>query len=236
MIILHGFGRAFGLPDPSPFVVKTEVLLKLAGLDYSRAEGNLGKAPKGKLPFIDDDGTIVADSTLIRLHLEKTRGIDFDKGLTPEQKGVAWAFEKLLEDHLYWIVMHERWMDPANFDRGPRKFFDKVPAPLRPIVVAMVKRQVKGNLRAQGLGRHTADERAQLVVRAIDGLAAYLGDKRWLMGDEPCGADATVFAFVSSGLCPLFEGAVRTRLEQHKNVIAYRDRGMKLWYADLETA
>ena len=236
MITLHGFGRAFGLPDPSPFVVKTEVLLKLAGLDYRRVEGNLGKAPKGKLPFIDDGGTIVAHSTLIRFHLEKTRGIDFDKGLTAEQKGVAWAFEKMLEDHVYWIVVHDRWIDSANFDRGPRTFFDKVPMPLRPIVVAMVKRQVKGNLRAQGLGRHSPDERAQLAARAIDGLAAFLGDKPWLMGDGPFGADATMFAFVSSCLCPLFESAVRTRMEQHKNLIAYRDRGMKLWYADLETA
>ena len=31
MITLYGFGPAFGLPDPSQFVVKTEVLLKLVG-------------------------------------------------------------------------------------------------------------------------------------------------------------------------------------------------------------
>ena len=233
MLTLHGFGRAFGLPDPSPFVVKTEVMLKLAGLDYQRKTGNLGKAPKGKLPLIDDGGTIVADSTLIRFHLETTRGIDFDKGLDAAQKGVAWAFEKLLEDHLYWIVVRERWLDPANFDRGPRKFFDKVPAPLRPVVLAMVKRQVRGNLKAQGLGRHSGAELAAITARGIDGLSAYLGDKPWLMGDRPCGADATVFAFVSGGLCPLFQSTVRTRMEQHPNLIGYRDRGMQLWFADL---
>ncbi len=28
MITLYGFGPAFGLPDPSPFVIKVEVLLR----------------------------------------------------------------------------------------------------------------------------------------------------------------------------------------------------------------
>ena len=32
MITLFGFGPAFGLPDPSPFVMKTDVQLKMAAL------------------------------------------------------------------------------------------------------------------------------------------------------------------------------------------------------------
>jgi|GEM_PF-5415914 len=32
MITLYSFGPAFGLPDPSPFVMKAEVLLKMSGL------------------------------------------------------------------------------------------------------------------------------------------------------------------------------------------------------------
>ena len=34
MITLYIFGPAFGLPDPSPFVTKIEVLLKMTGLAY----------------------------------------------------------------------------------------------------------------------------------------------------------------------------------------------------------
>ena len=32
MITLATFGPAFGLPDPSPFVTKADVLLKISGL------------------------------------------------------------------------------------------------------------------------------------------------------------------------------------------------------------
>ena len=233
MIKLYGFGRAFGLPDPSPFVVKTEVLLQMAGLEYETRRGDPRKAPKGKIPFIDDGGAIVADSTLIRMHIEKTRGFDFDKGLTTQQKGSAWTIEKMLEDHLYWLAVRERWCDRENFDKGPRKFFDSVPAPLRPFIIGMVRRNFMKTLHLQGLGRHSDAERAALGRRAVDALAACLGEKPWLMGEEPCGADATTFAFVSSGLCPLFRGATRDSLEVHANLVAYSQRGMQRWFPDL---
>lgn len=233
MITLYSYGPAFGLPDPSPFVVKTEVLLKMADLAYEHARGDPRKAPKGKIPYIVDDGVTVADSTLIRLHIEAKHGIDFDKGLTAEQKGVAWAVEKMLEDHLYWLMMQERWCDRENFDKGPRRFFDIVPAPLRPFVIGHVNREFRRTMHAQGLGRHTDAEREQLGRRAVDALAACLGDKPWLMGAEPCGADATAFAFVSGGLCPLFRSKVREAMEKHANLIAYGTRGISRWYPGL---
>ena len=40
-----------------------------------------------------------------------------------------------------------------------------------------------------------------LAARAIDAVALFLGDKRYFMGDRPCGADATVSAFVTNALC-----------------------------------
>ena len=94
MITLASFGPAFGLPDQSPFVTKAEVLLKMSGLPFEKQRSGLRKAPKGKLPYIEDDGRIIADSTFIRLHLERKYGLDFDRGLTSAQKGTAWAVER----------------------------------------------------------------------------------------------------------------------------------------------
>ena len=34
MITLFTYGPMFGLPDPSPFCMKAEILLKMAGLPY----------------------------------------------------------------------------------------------------------------------------------------------------------------------------------------------------------
>ena len=114
MITLYTFGPAFGLPDPSPFVTKAEVLLKIAGLPYRTDTQGFRKAPKGKLPYIEDDGERIADSTFIRWHIEKKYRIDLDRGLAPEQRATAWAFEKMADEHLYWAVVDARWMDDTN--------------------------------------------------------------------------------------------------------------------------
>ena len=233
MITLYTFGPAFGLPDPSPFVTKAEVLLKLTGLDYRCDSSGFGRAPKGKLPYIVDDGVVIADSTLIRFHLEKRYKIDFDVGLSRAERGIAWAFEKMLEDHVYWGVVIERWMDKTNFDRGPRQFFKAAPAPLRPFIIAKVSRDVRRTLHGQGLGRHRPEEIAEIMRRAIDALADQIGDKPWLMGDVPCGADAMVFAAVAGILCARFEGPVRNHAASRANLAAYRDRGLELWYPEL---
>ena len=236
MITLYTFGRAFGLPDPSPFVTKAEVLLKMSGQPFERASGDVRNAPKGKLPFIVDDGTVVADSTFIRWHLEDTYSVDFDKGLTPEQKGVAWAAEKMCEDHLYWAVVDSRWMVDANFDKGPRRFFDKAPTLIRPLIIAMVRRQVGKNLKAHGIGRHARADIERLAAKDLESIAGILGDKPFLMGSEPCGADASVFAAVMSALSPHFEGPITQAARKHPNLVAYRDRCLALWYPDLAAA
>jgi len=230
MITLYTFGSMFGVPDPSPFVMKADMLLKLSGLPYRTVAGNLRKAPKGKLPYIDDDGQTVADSTLIRLHLEQKHSIDFDRSLSAAERGIAWSVEKMLEDHFYWVMLQIRWMDDANFAKGPTHFFDTVPAPLRPLIRRIVRGSVRKALHAHGLGRHTDAEIVALGKRAIDSLAGVLGDKPYLMGPKACGADATVLAFVANLLVPLFDSPVCGHARAQANLVAYRDRLMKEFY------
>jgi glutathione S-transferase len=234
VITLHTFGPAFGLPDPSPFVMKAETLLKIAKLPYRTDAGGFSKAPKGKLPYIEDDGTIIADSTFIRWHLEKKYRIDFDRGLDPAQRATGWAFEKMIEDNLYWVIVHDRWMDDANFRKGPIRFFDRVPAPIRPLVVAMIRRKVRSALHGHGLGRHSDDEILALGTRSIDALAEFLGDKAFFFGPEPTGVDATVFAFLAGTLCPHFATRTRAAAERHENLRRYVGRMTARFYPELE--
>lgn len=232
MITLFTFGPAFGLPDASPFVIKAEMLLKLAGLPYQTKRGNVRRAPKGKLPYLDDMGRQVADSTLIRWHIEKTYHVDFDAGLTPAERGAAWAVEKLLEDNLYWAVARVRWLEGDNFERGPAQFFNVVPGPLRGMVKALVKRRVRQMLWSQGLGRHSVDDMTAIAVQGVQAVANILGDKPYLMGDRPCGADATLFAFAASLQSPVFETPIRAAAQSHANLQAYLARMRAQFYPE----
>ena len=230
MITLHAFGPDFGLPDPSPFVMKADMTLKLAGLPYETTTRGFRKAPKGKLPYIRDGETIVADSTLIRMYLEKKYGIDLDKGLTPRERGIGWAVEKMLEDHMYWIMVYWRWLKDDNFARGPKKWFDRAPAIIRPLVIRGIRNRIRGTLHRQGLGRHTEEEMTAIAVRGLEGMSAILGDNPYFLGAQPTGCDATVFAFIACALPPIFESPVTDRLKEMTNLVAYHDRMMKQYY------
>lgn len=233
MITLYTFGPYFGLPDASPFVMKAEMLLKLAGLEYRIDRSGFLRAPKGKLPYIDDDGTVVADSTLIRIHLEQKRGIDFDRGLSARERGIAWAVEKMLEDNLYWLLVYWRWMVDANFERGPKGFFRRAPAFVRPFVIWSVRRRVRKNLWGHGIGRHNEAEKAVLAERLVESLSQVLGDHNYLMGPQPCGADATAFAFIAGAMTTHFDSPLVKALHGHANLVAYRDRMMRQYFPDL---
>ena len=232
MITLQGFGPAFGLPDPSPFVTKVEVLLKMAGPPYVVDTGWFGKAPKGKLPYIVDDGEIIGDSTFIRWHIEKKYGVDFDRGLDAEQRAVAWALERMLEDHLYFALLHARWVDDVNFDRGPRNILRMIPAPIRPFLIPMIRRQVRRALHGQGMGRHSPEEIVMLGTRSIDAAASFLGAKPFMMGADPSAVDATAFAFIAGTLCPVFETELRTAAERHDNLRRYVGRMTARFYPE----
>ena len=122
MITLYGFGAGFGLPEISPFVTKTEVQLKMAAIEYRKERAMPPASPKGQLPYIVDDAESIADTTFIRAHIEAKYGFDFDAGLDLRERAQAWAFERMIEHHVYWALVGARWVDPDNFAKGPAHF------------------------------------------------------------------------------------------------------------------
>jgi glutathione S-transferase len=236
MLKIYGFGRAPGLPDLSPYVLKTMTLLKMAGVDYVVDTRGFMKAPKGKLPFIDDDGCVVADSTLIRFYLENKRGVDFDAGLTSQQRAQSWAVEKYCEDRLLAFIAFHRWDGDANFARGVGAYFDKMlPAPIRAPLKWVIRRGIVRRYK-HSLARFSRDELAAFAARDAEALATLLGDKPFLMGELPCAADAAVFATLTLLLDPATDSPLRDAALARPNLAAYRDRMMQRYFPETLSA
>jgi glutathione S-transferase len=229
-LTLYVTRAAFELPDTSPFVTKTEVQLNMAGLAYERVPTIPPQAPLGKLPYIDDHGEVVSDSTFIRAHIERKYGIDLDTGLDAHQRAQAWAIERLLEDHLYFAMVWFRWIDPDNFAKGPARFADSVPEPQRAQRREQMQAGKRAELHAQGIGRHGPQEIAALGVRSIDALAALLGEQPYFMGASPSGVDATALGMLASVLTPFFDTPLQRAAAAHPNLVAYVARMMQRYY------
>jgi glutathione S-transferase len=232
MIVLYGCGPGFGLPEISPYVCKTQVQLKLMGLDYRLERASPERSPKGQLPFIEDDGELVADSHFIRLHLERKYGLDLDAGCSAAERGQVWAMERMVESQLGWMLAADRWLDDANFAKGPAMFFAEIREPMRSEVCREVRKEVADRFHAVGLGRHAPEEAFGLAVRSLQALSATLGSRPFLLGERPCSVDATAFAFLAGLSTPWFDGPLRRAVLALPNLAAYVERLMVRFYPD----
>jgi glutathione S-transferase len=231
-IVLYSFGPGFDLPEVSPYCMKTEVQLKMAGLPYEKDFTGFPAAPKGKLPYIKDGAAIVADSTFIRQHLEWSYGIDLDAGYDVQQRALAWAVERMLEDHLGWASTKYRWLDPVNFAKGPAHFFDGAPEAIRDKLRAETLAEVKQRLHGHGIGRHSDEDVLFLGTRSLYSFSQLLGDKPYLLGETPSGADATAFGMLATVMTPYFETDLRKAAESCSNLKPYLARMMARFYPD----
>ena len=232
MIILHGAGPGFGLPEISPYVTKAEVQLQMAGLHYEKKLSSPDRSPKGQIPFIEDGADVIADSTFIRAHLEQKYDFDLDDGLSPRQRAEAWAIERMLENHFSWAVAYTRWLMPENFAKGPAHFFDHAPDDVREALRAEVLTRVSDTVRAVGIGRHSHEEIIALGDRSLLALSELLADRRYLFGERPVGVDATAFALLAGILTPFFESPLRDAAREYVNLVAYVERMMGLHFPD----
>lgn len=136
MITLYQFPPAYGLPNASPFCMKVETYLRMAGLPYRSEYGfHIPKAPKGKLPYIEDDGRVIADSGLILDYLKATHGNPLDGHLSPAERATALAFVRLLDEHFFWAGgVQPRWVEAAGWQVTRAAFFQGLSGPMALIV------------------------------------------------------------------------------------------------------
>ena len=201
MITLYQFPPGFGLPNASPFCMKVETYLRMAGIPHRLDNrGLLTKAPKGKLPFIDDDGERVADSSFIIAYLKEKYGDPLDAALSPRLRATGLAIQRMLEENLYWAVIHLRWIDDAGFALTREVFFSGMPAPLGAIVPFLARRGVKKEIWGHGMGRHAPDEIMAIGRADLDALADLLGEQDFFLGQTPTSIDATAYAFLANVL------------------------------------
>ena len=138
----------------------------------------------------------------------------------------------MLEDHLGWVATYAFWLMPENFAKGPAHFFDGAPEAVRPKLREDALARVKAAAYAQGLGRHDEAEIFRLGSLSILALSEILGDRPFITGDKPCGADATAFAFTARIVGSFMDSPLRQAALKHANLVDYAGRMMRAYYPD----
>jgi glutathione S-transferase len=196
---------------------------------YETHTGDVRKAPRAQLPFVDIDGKIIPDSTDIIDHLEAARAEKLDAHLDEKQRAVALAFKSMLEEHLYFGMLYMRWATDdgwAVFEPKLREMLGAmgVPSLVRGMVSGSARKQVVGRARSQGIGRKPRAEVVAACNKLIDAFSVQMGDSPHFCGDKLTTYDATAYAFAAGMLCPAFDNEVRKHIATKKNLVAYTDR------------
>lgn len=238
MITLYQFGPAWGIPNPGQFNVKVETYLRMTDLPYEVVETLPLNGPKGKLPFIEDDGQQIADSRFIIEHLKNKYGDPLDNGLSSEQRAISTAMQRLLEEHLYWVGMYARWQySDENWQINKKAIFGGLPPAIRDIVALVYRRLIiRKQIYGHGTGRHNATEIFQLGQVDLDALSAFLAEKPYFMGDKPTSLDASAFGILINTVCSPIESPAKEYGLNQVNLPAYCDRMMTEFFPELTAA
>ncbi len=218
---------AWGLSSISPFCVKLETWLRLAGIPYVTRPADPRSAPMGKVPFVSISGVIQADSQLIIEHLTETRGIRLDEALTPRQRACAHALRMTVEGSLYFHITHARWISPDGFAAYRPVIASIMPAPVRLFGPHLVRRMVRQQLHGHGLGRFSDAERAILAAADAEMLRCALSGDGFAMGEHPCTVDASLYAMIASILRFPVDSTLKTLISRPE-LIDYVAR-MEAW-------
>lgn len=234
MIKLYQFAPTWGLPNASPFCLKLETYLRMAKLPFEVvSNADIRNAPKGKMPYIEDRGQVIGDSSLIIDYLKATYGDALDRHLSAYEQGIALAMQRLMEEDLYWCMLYARWHEPAGWEKTRPAYFGTLPPLLRDIVARTIRKQVVKSLHLQGMGRHSAEEVYTLGKADLNALANYLSNKPFFMGDRPTTLDATAYGFLTNILYAPIESPLKTYTEELPQLTTYCERMKELFYSGI---
>jgi glutathione S-transferase len=231
MVFLYQFPPAWQLPSLSPFCMKVETYLRMTGVDYKpRVVVDPRRAPKGKLPYIEDGDDTVSDSQHIIEHLKRRYGDRLDERLGVEQRALGHAMRRLCEESLYFPTLYSRWIDPAGFVSLKRDVFSALPPIIRSITPRVARRNVENQLYQQGIGRHSREQIYAHGCDDIDALSVLVGDREFAVDDEPSSFDATLYSFLALNLVPPVHTPLKVRIEAKHNLVHYCARMKERYY------
>jgi glutathione S-transferase len=226
----------FAIPNLSPFCCKLETWLRIAGIPYEVVETpDPREGPRGKVPFIEDAGVRIGDTSLIVEHLTKTRNVDPDVRLGASERAIALLVQRTLEEHYAFAVVYTHLVRGAGLEHT-RSRFDAVPAMVRPLVARAVRKHIEKLLWYQGTLRFSDEEICAAATRDWHAVMKVMSDGPFFFGDEPSGIDAVVFGTLATSVLTPIPSPIRDFLCSQPTLVSYAERMRARFFPELVPA
>jgi glutathione S-transferase len=220
MLTLYSYPEMFGVADNNGYGLKVFAFLKLAGVAFTHEHVfDASAAPRGQLPYIDDDGDIVGDSEAIIAHVTVRYRLSIDAALTPAQRTTNLLVTRMLDD-LYWVMSYSRWKD----ERFYPAFRDAFMAQHSRIDADGLDKARDYNAQRyffQGIGRYTPDQAYARGIADLRALADLISAGGYLHGADPTSIDAGIYGFVANIHFYPIATPLKTAVSAHPNLVRH---------------
>lgn len=239
MITLYTAPSLWGLPSISPACMKLETWFRMAKLPYKTVivtAQDFAIAPKGKIPFIDYQGKLFGDSTLIIEMLKEKEGIDLDTNLTSVERAISLAFRRMLKENTYWGAAYIRYNMEENWqfyrEVLATLFGTELPAEELEPLVEGIRQTIHSQMYGHGIGRHSEEEIVQITCADLQALSDFLADKLFFMGNQPTTLDATAYAYVGNFIKLPYKSPIVDHVLQLSNLCQHYERMTQEFFSD----
>lgn len=232
MVYLCQFPLCPSVRTISPFALKLETWLRLAGVKYENVY-TLKFNPKTKqIPYVELNGEVIADSGLIIERLTNQFGLDPDSELDGADRALGRAVTAMVEHHTAQTGFHYRYGHHMASFLHVLKLEEFFPSPS---ATRMWGRFQPYTTRfrnfLQGLGRLENCQIWEMANRDLAALSALLGEKEYFFGSEPTLLDCMVFGHLAQFLYIDIGFPQKTFLESNcRNLVALVEKMKQRFY------
>ena len=214
----------------SPFCDKIRRVLNVKHVPYVTHEVGLIEGqtsyrklnPAGKVPALaDDTGRIVCDSTDIAYYLEERFPDPPLVPREPRERACVHVLEDWADESLFFLEMRLRLGTAQSRARTFEKLLVREHALVKALAPWVGSLAVKGQMKAQGIGRKSDAQISTELRRHLDALAALLSGREYLVAAGLTLADIAVYAQLFA-MRDSTEGAAE--ITKRPDIVTFMDR------------
>ncbi|ORC88796.1 uncharacterized protein TM35_000152270 [Trypanosoma theileri] len=181
-------------PSVSPPCTKLETFLRLAKIPYeAHVVSSTKVSPTGCLPCIIHNGKRMAESNVIIDYITAQFRVKLDKHLTEEQRALGTAVGSMLEYGDRFAYYRTITGEGAKLLIPHVARALRVPQLIARIIVYRMRARLTRSAQLAGIDTST-EESEQEYLQDIKTIEHIIGEKSFLLGDEPTSYDCAVYA------------------------------------------
>jgi glutathione S-transferase len=220
MLTLYSYPPLFGVADNNGYGLKVFAFLRLCGIAFRHEHiFDASAAPRGQLPYIDDDGEIIGDSETIIAHLIRKYRLTINDPLSAAQRDTDLMVTRMIDD-LYWVMSYSRWKD----DRYWPAFRDTLLAEHPVLTEAALLKAREFNFQRyhfQGIGRYQPDDAYARGLADLEVLAHLIPASGYVHGATPTSIDAAIYGFIANIYFYRIETPLKHFVVAHGNIVRH---------------